>query len=413
MQYFQALIGIIVFLALAWTLSENRQKISRSLIWKCLLIQVILAFAFLKIPFLNSIFLFFNSVLLEIEKATVAGTSFVFGYLGGGALPFQEPYPGASFILAFKALPLVLVMSVIVSILYYWGVIPWIVGGLSKVFKKVFKLNSAEAFAVTANIFVGMVEGPMFVKKYLNKLNRSELFTLMATGMATIAGTVLMLYASVLQNSIQNITGHLLIASVISIPASILFAKMVVPGEASDVNEELDAKGDNSTLLEAVNEGTTQGLSLLLSIVANLVVFVAGISLINSILGLFPFGEGALTLETLFGWFFAPIAWLLGIEWKDCIQAGSLMGLKTVLNEFIAFLSLSKLEAGAISEHSKMILTYALCGFANPGSVGIMIGGLSVLAPERKKDILSLAFKSLIVGTMSSFFTGLVIGLFY
>ena len=409
---FQGLLGLLLFIALAWLISEHRRKVGLRLIVIGLLIQFILALAMLKLSFFREIFLVLNQAILAVEKATATGTSFVFGYLGGGALPFEENSPGASFILAFRALPLVLVMSALSSLFFFWGILPKVVKAFSLALEKTLGIGGAEGLGVSANIFVGMVEAPLLIRPYISRMTRSELFTLMTCGMATIAGTVMVLYASILGRVIPDITAHLLIASIISAPAAIIMSKIMVPETADATSADLSYKAESQGAMGAITDGTLQGVQLLINIVAMIIVLVALVALINMLLALFPetFG-GPVTLQRLMGFVMAPVMWLIGIPWKECMTAGSLMGIKTVLNELIAYIQLSALEPGMLSPRSNTILVYALCGFANPGSLGIMIGGLSVMAPDRKSEIVSLGMRSILAGTLATCMTGAVIGL--
>ena len=409
----QSILGLAVFVLLAVLLSENRKKISFPLVGIALALQVVLGFIFLKAPIVRDAFLSLNKIVLALDKATGDGTTMVFSYLGGGPLPFNEPYPGAAFVLAFKALPIVLVMSALSALLFYWGIIPAIVKFFSFMLKKTMKTGGAEGIGISANIFVGMVEAPLLIKPYLKAMTRSELFTIMTCGMATIAGTVMVLYASILQSSIPGILGHILTASIISAPAAILISKIMIPETEPVTDGSIKTDQVYSSSMDAVTKGTVQGVELLINIVAMIIVLVAFVSIFNIILGLFPEVSGeALTLQRILGWVMAPVSWLMGISWGEAMTTGSLMGTKTIINEFIAFLNLSSLPEGALSDRSRIIISYAMCGFANPGSLGIMIGGMGVMVPERRDEIVSLGFRSVIAGTIATCMTGAVAGLF-
>ena len=358
-------------------------------------------------------FHYLNKLVLAVESATGDGTSMVFSYLGGGPLPFKEPYPGAAFILAFKALPIILVISALSALLFYWGIIPLIVRFFSYLLQKTLKTGGVEGIGVSANIFVGMVESPLFIKPYLNSITRSELFTIMTCGMATIAGTVMVLYSSILSTSIPGILGHILTASIISAPAAILISKIMIPETQPVTGGSIKTDINYTSSMDAVTKGTVQGVELLINIVAMIIVLVSLVSLANMILGVFPEISGkAVTLQRILGLIMAPVSWLMGIPWAESITTGSLMGTKTVINEFIAFLDLAKLPEGALSERSRVIISYAMCGFANPGSLGIMIGGMGAMAPQRRDEIVSLGFRSIIAGTIATCMTGAVAGLF-
>lgn len=408
----QSVFGLLALVALAWLISEKRRDVSILTIVVGLALQVGLALLMLKVPLFERFFLGLNDVALAIEKATMAGTTFVFGYLGGGPMPFVEPYPGAGFILAFRALPIILIMSVLSAVLYYWRILPLVVKAFSYCLEKTMNIGGALGVGAASNIFVGMVEAPLVIKPYLSRMTRSELFTLMTCGMATIAGTMLVLYATILSRVIPHAMGQILAASIISAPAAILISRVMVPETEQLTDGTAVPPRAASSTMDAVTHGTTDGVNILLNVVAMLIVLVALVSLINAGLDFVPDVLGApLTLQRILGWAMAPIVWLIGIPWAEAQVAGSLMGTKTILNEFIAYLDLAKLEPGVLSERSRVIMTYAMCGFANFGSLGIMIGGLSVMAPERRGEIVSLGAKSIVSGTLATLMTGAIVGM--
>lgn len=408
----QGMAGLVVFSLVAWTISENRRQVRLKPVIIGIVIQVVIAAILLKIPVFRDFFIFLNKLVLSLEEATKAGTSFVFGYLGGGPLPFEEKFPGSSFILAFRALPLVLVMSALSALLFYWKALPLIVRAFSWALQKTMKIGGAEGLAVSANIFVGMVESPLLIRPYLKGMTRSEIFTLMTCGMATIAGTVMILYASILGNTVPGVMGHILTASIISVPASITVSKIMVPETGEPTSGELTIPDGYASSMDAITKGTIQGIELLLNIVAMLIVLVASVYLINLILSLFPHVGGKhVTLQKLLGFIMAPIVWLMGIPWSESITAGSLMGTKTILNELLAYLELANLPEGTLSPRSVLIMTYAMCGFANPGSLGIMIGGMGTMAPERRDEIVALGIRSIVAGTLATCMTGSVVGI--
>ncbi|MFP4445368.1 MAG: NupC/NupG family nucleoside CNT transporter [Desulfosudaceae bacterium] len=412
-MWLQGIFGLAMFVLLAWLFSENRRRVSGKVIAAGLLLQFLLALLLLKTPGSLTFFQFLNQLVLALEEATQAGTSFVFGYLGGQAqYPFEVTNPQATFILAFQSLPLVLIMSALSALLFYWRVLPLIVRGFSRLLQKAANLGGAEGVGVAANIFVGMVEAPLLIRPYLARMTRSEIFCVMTCGMATIAGTVMVLYASILQNTIANIMGHILTASVISVPASITIAKVMVPETAEATAGAYRPPETAKSAMDAVTRGTFQGVELLINIIAMLVVLVALVHLVNAGLGFLPdLAERPLTLERLLGLVMAPVVWLMGIPWAEATTAGSLMGTKTILNELLAYLQLARLPDDALSDHSRLIMTYAMCGFANPGSLGIMIGGLGTMAPDRRDEIVSLGFRSIVAGTLATCLTGTVVGL--
>ena len=412
----QSLFGLFCILAIAWLLSEDRRLAWRpKLIIVAVGLQVLLALAFTRIPQLQGFFSTINQAVLALQAASEAGTSMVFGYLGGAALPFEENRPGASFILAFRVLPLVIVISSITSLLVYWRILPWIITLLSRLLHRVLGIGGAVSLGTAANIFVGMVEAPLFIRPHIQQLSRNELFIIMVAGMATIAGTVLVLYASVIQHVLENAAGHLLLASLISAPAAIIIAQLMVPAKTKEQPQTTVAQlppQNSQSSMDAITQGASNGLQLYLNIIAMLIVLVALVHLVNSLLGLLPHpAEQTLSLEYLLGLIMAPITWLMGIPWQEASTAGALMGTKTILNEFLAYLQLSSLPAEALSDRSRLIMTYALCGFANLGSLGIMLAGLTTMAPERRQEIIALGPKSVIAGTLATCCTGAVIGL--
>ena len=411
MNILQSLLGIVVFIGIAWLLSEDRDKFPRRVVLAGLALQILFAILLLKIPVFKELFLLLNDILLSLEKATTAGTSFVFGYLGGGQLPFKVSDPSASFILAFRALPLILVISALSALLFYWRILPWVVKGFAWALEKTMGIGGALGLGAASNIFIGMVEAPLLIRPYLSQMSRAELFALMTTGMATIAGTMMVLYASILSSISTDAMGHILTASIISAPAALMLSLIMVPG-TNITTSHVDIPSPADSAMDAITRGTLDGVKLLLNIIGMLIVLVALVSLVNMFLGLLPQFDGkAITLQRLLGLVMAPIVWLMGIPWTEANTAGALMGVKTVLNEFIAYMQLTHLAPGALSDRSKIIMIYALCGFANFGSLGIMIGGLSTLIPERRNEIVRLGMKSIVAGTLATMMTGAVVGL--
>ena len=406
-------LGFLLLHALAWALSENRRLVAWRPVAAGMALTLVLGLALLKIPFVRLAFQALNDALGALEKATREGTSFVFGFLGGGPLPYAETYPGASFVLAFRALPLVVVVSALSALLFYWRVLPWIVKGFSTVLEKSMGVGGAIGLSSAANVFVGMVEAPLIVKPYIRSMSRSELFILMSCGMATVAGTVMALYASILSKTIPDALGHILVASIISTPAAIAVSVLMVPGKESTSDGKLVPQTATSSM-DAVTRGTLDGVQLLINIVAMLLVLVALVSLANQALALLPDIAGApLTLQRILGVVMAPLVWIMGIPWSEATAAGALMGTKTVLNELLAYIDLARLPEGTLSPRSSLMMTYALCGFANFGSLGIMIGGLATMAPERRDEIVSLGGKTIVSGTLATCVAGSVVGILY
>jgi len=410
----QSTAGFFVFAALAWCISENRSGFPVKTVVTGMAAQLALALLLLKFKFFAHVFVYLNRAVLALEESTRAGTSFVFGYIGGGDKPFEVVDPQATFVLAFQALPLVLVISALSSVLFYWNILPRLVNGFSWLLKKTLHLGGAEGLGVAANIFVGMVESPLLIRPYIAKLSRSELFTVMTSGMATIAGTVLVLYASILEPLIPNVAGHILTASIISAPAAIVVSKIMIPESGRLTSGELRAPETAYGSMDALTRGTIQGIELLLNIIAMIIVLVALVALINIVLGTAPDVRGEpLTLERIFGWIMAPVVWLMGVPWAQAQTAGALLGTKTVLNEFIAYVNMSRLPEGSLNSRSLLIMSYALCGFANPGSLGIMIGGLGAMAPDRRDEIVSLGLRAVVAGTIATCMTGAVVGMLH
>ena len=408
----QSLLGLCAFLLVAWLLSENRRRVNLTIVATGIFWTFVVAWVLVKVPILREGFIVLNRLVIALQQATLTGTSFVFGYVGGGLLPFAESYPGASFILAFQALPMVLVISALTSLLFYWKALPMVVRGFSWGLRKTMRVGGAEGLSNAMNVFVGMVEAPLFIKPYLSRMTRSELFSVMTCGMANIAGTVMALYAALIGATVPNAMGHLLIASIISLPASITVAKIMIPETAAVTEGEMTGADTAASSMDAITQGTLQGVVLLLNIIAMLIVLVALVSLANLTLGLLPgvLGE-PVTLQRLMGIAMAPVCWLMGVPWSEAATAGALMGTKTIFNELIAYIDMGRLTAGTLSPRSLLIMTYGMCGFANPGSLGIMVGGMGTMAPERRSEIVGLGLRSLVSGTLTSCILGCVIGL--
>jgi CNT family concentrative nucleoside transporter len=319
--------------------------------------------------------------------------------------------PGTTFVLAFRALPLLMVVSALSALLFYWRVLPWLVKQLARLLSRSMGVGGALGLGAAANIFIGMIEAPLVIRPYLERLNRAELFALMTTGMATIAGTMMVLYASILSDLRADALGHILSASVISVPAALVIALILVPGPATACAADLDIDSTADNAMDALTRGTLAGVGLFINILAMLVVFVALVALANLLLGLLPpIGGEPLTLQRLLGVVFAPLVWLAGIPFDQALSAGALMGVKTILNEFLAYLDMAALPEGRLSERSQLIMLYALCGFANFGSLGIMLGGMGTLVPQRRAEIAQLGLKSILAGTLATLMTGAWVG---
>ncbi len=411
LYHFQSLLGIVAIFALAWALSENRRAFPFRTVFAGLTVQIVLALLLLKIPGARGTLLSLNVVVDALTRATHAGTSFVFGYVGGAALPFAVTRPAVLTNFAFQILPLVIVISALSALLWHWRILPIIVKGFAWVVQRTMGVGGAIGLGAAATVFLGMIEAPLLIRPYLARLTRSELFMLFSVGLATVAGTVFVLYATVLSHALPGALGHILIASVLSVFGALMIGRIMIPGERVTNAESAPGFAYRSSM-DAIARGTEDGLKLWLGIVAMLLVIVALVALVDILLAPLPHIAGApVSLERIFGWIFAPIVWLYGIPWNETATAGSLMGQKTVLNEFVAYLNLASLPTGALDPRARLIMVYAMCGFANFGSVGIMIAGVSGLVPERRDEIAPLAMRALLSGTMASSLTGCIIGL--
>jgi concentrative nucleoside transporter, CNT family len=409
----RGLLGILLLLCLAWVLGEHRSgDYGRRIPWRTviagLVLQAALAMILLRFPLASRVLLVLNRAALALQNATDQGTAFVFGYLGGAALPFAETAPGASFILAFKVLPLVLIISAISALLYYWGVLQAVTRAFAWVLQRSMGISGALALGAAVHIYVGMIEAPLLIRPYLARMQRGELFAVMSCGMAGVAGTVMVVYATLLDPIIPNALGNILICSVISTPAALAVAALMVPFRPSEDGAEITIGEEPTGAFDALVKGTRDGVAPLVGIVTVLLVAVALVALINMVLGQLP---GEVTLQGLFALVFRPVMWLIGVPWAESAQAAALMGTKTVLNEFVAYVDFAKLPEGALGPQSQLIVTYALCGFANFGSLGILVGGLGAMVPERRREITALGLRSIVSGTIATCMSGAVAGL--
>jgi concentrative nucleoside transporter, CNT family len=409
----RAPLGIAALLLLAWALSENRRNIPWRTVIAGLLLQLAFAVLLLRVPPATRAILAVNDAALALQNATQAGTGFVFGYLAGGPLPFAETHPGASFIIAFQALPLVLTISALASLLFYWGVLQRITGAFAWLLRRFMGISGPLALGAAVHIFVGMVEAPLLVRPYLARLQRGELFALMTCGMAGVAGTVMVIYGMFLAPIVPNALGNIVIASVISTPGALVVAALMVPwSRPNDGEARLMIRDPPLSSLDALVKGTIEGIPILTGIIAVLLVAVASVALFNMVLGLLPQWDGAaVTLQRIFALPFRPVMWLIGVPWRETAGAATLMATKTVLNEFVAYLRFSTLPPDSFSPHTRLILTYALCGFANFGSLGIMIGGLGAMVPERRHEIVALGMRSILSGTLATCISGALAGM--
>ena len=407
----QALLGIAVFIALALPFSTSIRRISWRVVLVAVALQFAICFVLLRVPVVSDALGYLNKAVAAISTATQAGTSFVFGYLGGGTPPFAVTNPGALQTFAFTIIPIIIVVSAMSAVAWYWRVLPVVIRAISWVFERALGTTGPTGLAVTANVFLGQVEAPLLVRPYIAKMTRYELLLLMTAGMAMIAGSMMVVYSAMLASHFDNMISQLLTKSLMSIPASILFAHLMIPDEGQSADHAEPGRIYGSTM-DAITRGTTDGLHIWLNVIAILVVLIALVALVNLGIGALPPVAGApLSLERFAGWLFAPLAWLMGISWNEAVTAGSLLGIKTILNEFIAYLKLAEMGPGVLSPRAQLITIYALCGFANLSSMGIQISGIAAMAPERRDDLNALAVRSLVAATLASCMTGAVVGL--
>jgi CNT family concentrative nucleoside transporter len=401
--------GLLALCLLAWALGGFRRGVTWRVVVAGLGLQVVLAALLLHIPALRALFGLFGDAVAALATATRAGTSLVFGYLGGAPLPFEEKVPGSSFVLFFQALPLVLVVGALSALLYHWRVIPFVVGALSRLLRRSFGLDGATGFATAANVFVGMVEAPLLIRPWLARLSRSGLFVVMTAGLATISGNMLVVYATFLAPVVPDAAGQLLVASLISAPAAVLVALLMIPPAREDLAPEAEATPPRlyDGAMDALVRGTMDGLQLLLGIMAMLIVFVALVALAN--MAIEPLT--GVTLQRLAGLLFWPVALAMGVPVEGAATVAGLLGTKLMVNEFVAYLELGTGGGLGLDPRARLIATYALCGFTNFGSVGIMLGGMVAMCPERRADIVRLGLPALVSGTIACCMTGAVVGM--
>tara|TARA_Y100000766_G_scaffold276814_1_gene281406 strand:+ start:782 stop:2032 length:1251 start_codon:yes stop_codon:yes gene_type:complete len=415
MEYIQPTIGFFALLFLGAVFSENIKAIKLRYVLSGVLIQLLLAILLLKVSAVGIFFEYLSDGVMVLKAANDYGTQFVFGYLADGApgAPFDITNPAGTFIFAFGGLTLIILMSAISALLWHWRIIPVIVNALALLFKKPLNVGGPIGLGATANVFLGQVEAPLLVRPYLSSMTRHELLILMTVGMSTIAGSVMVVYTTMLTPVYgSGLIGHFLTASLISVPAGIMFANMMIPSEVKTDFPEGDSSKMYSSTVDALTQGTKNGLEIFLSVIAMLIVVMALVFLVNSILDVFPDINGSpITIERVLGLIFAPLAWFMGIPWEESLIAGQLLGVKTALNEFVAYLYLSDSETYNLSEKSRLIMLYALCGFANFSSVGILLSGMSAMVPERRDDLISVTGKALWAALLASCMTGFIVGI--
>ncbi len=414
MEYAQTVLGGFILLVLGVLFSSNTKKINLFYLANAIVLQFLLAILLIKVPPVTSFFESLSQGVLALKSATDQGTGFVFGYLADGApKPFEVVNPASANIFIFSGLMLIIVVSALSAIFWHWRVLPIVIKLISSLFKKPLNVGGPVRLSATANIIFGQVEAPLLIKPYLKQMSRHELLTLMTVGMSTISGGVMVVYTTMLNDLYgTSLIGHFLTASIISVPAAIMYANIMMP---SDQKTEDQSQIEESSLykstMDALTRGTQDGLNITLNIAALLLVLIALVTLFNFGLATLPFvGGEAITLERIAGWIFAPIAWCMGIPWAEAQLAGSLLGVKTILNEFVAYVNLAAIDASQLSEKSRLIMLYGLCGFANLSSVGILLSGIGTMIPERKDDLIAVSGKALIGATLASCFTGLVVG---
>ena len=413
---FQIVIGFAGLVCIAIPFSQNRSSINYRHIFAAIILQIILAFALLKIPFIVQIFAYLSEGVTALQAATQEGAEFVFGYLSNSSTsPFESSGTGNSMIFAFQILPLIIVISSLSALLWFWNILPLIIRAISKIFEKLFNIGGPIGLGATANIIMGQVEAPLLVRPYLSRMSEKELLILMTAGMSTVSGSIMIALVSMLAPQFPdiNLIQHLVSASILSIPAAIMYANIMIPSaEVTNFDGNSVPKVYDSSM-DAITRGTRDGLDICLNVGAILIAFIALVSLLNSLLGILGgwIGITDLSLQLILGYIFFPIVWLMGVPLSETLASAELLGLKTALNEFVAYGALANIEPDVLSDRSKLITLYALCGFANFSSVGILVSGISAMAPERKNDLIKVSVKALIGATLASCMTGLVIGI--
>ena len=416
-QRLMSLWGLFVLMGIGYALSNNRSQINIRLVVSGLLLQLGFAALILKTQAGHAFFATTAKIVTGLLMFTNQGSTFLFG----NRLMDMQNF---GFVFVFQVLPMIIFVSALTAVLYYFGILQKIVGAMAWVMTRIMGVSGAESLASAANTFVGQTEAPLFIRPYISKMTNSELMALMTGGFATIAGAVLATYAVFLhQAGLHDGAGHLLAASVISAPAALLMAKIMFPEVEKTVTggqAKVDVPITDVNAIDALSRGASEGLKLAVNVAAMLLAFIAFIALFNWVLGsgldllLSQFGLGPwnLSLEKVFGWMFAPLAWVMGVPWVDCMNVGNLLGQKTMINEFVGYLSLKDMVAnGTIGPRSQIIAIYALCGFSNLSSIAIQLGGIGPLAPERRGDLAKLGFKAMIAGSLACFMTATIAGM--
>ncbi len=408
----RAILGLFVITAIAWLLSENKRKFP----WKIVVGAVVMMYAFtlllFGVPIIRAGLDSVNNGINVLIAATREGTAFVFGPVIGDQAKWEQLVGAPGPIFIFQLLPLIIVIGSLSAILWHWGILKVITNGFAFVFQRTMGMGGPTSLSVAANIFMGQTEAPLLIKPYLKVMTRSELLIVMATGFATIAGSVLVVYVTLLRDTLPAVAAHLITVSIIASPAAVALAMVMIPEteETSKSSGETDFKYHST--MDAFATGATDGIAIIWNIATMLIAALALVYITNALLGVIPVDVGGgkrLSLDLLLGWMFAPLMFMAGVPWSEAVQAGSFVGQKTVFTEFVAFINLGNLPADAMTERTRTIVTYAICGFANFGSMGILIGGLSIMCPERRPDFLSLAWKTLYSGTLATIMAAAVV----
>ncbi len=412
----QSLGGIATIIALCWALSERRGAFPWRLAIGVVLTQAVLILILFDLPPSRLLLDGAEAAVNALAASTQAGVKFVFGFLAGTpeGQPYSVSHPQGLFVFAFRVLPVIIVVCALSALLWHWRILQWVTRGFGLVFERTMGLGGAPALAVAATVFMGQVEGPIFIRGYLKSLSRADLFMLLTVGMTCVAGSTVVAYVAILGASVPHAAAHVLTASVISAPAGVLLARILVPREpGEEADRDLDLRGakDYASSIDALMRGASDGLQIALNVGAILIVLVALITLINGVLGLAPRVGGApVSVQGVFGWLFSPLAFAMGVPWREAATAGALLGDKLVLTEFTAFADLSSGAHGALGARARVIMTYALCGFANIGSVGINVAGYAILVPERRAEVVSLVWKAMAAGFLATCLTAAVVG---
>lgn len=405
MSYLQPVLGLIVFLGFVFAISRDRSAVSAKRIAVGLAMQLAIAFFLLRVPFVANGLLSLNAVVSALQSVTDRASRYMFGYVAGGPAPFEVVAPDNSFIIAFQVLPLILVVTVLSAMLFHFGVLSFIVEWLGKGLRRTFGLSGALGLGAASTIFFGTIEAPLIIKPYLNRLSRGELLALVLCSMATIAGTVIILYASVLEQTLPGSLSHLLTASIISVPAALTLAHVFQPTQPSDLDVMQIPRSDK-TWIEVLLDAVDDAVRMIISIAAIIVVLFAFIYLLDDMLALI---HADLNLGLIFSQLLRPVMWLVGFDWTNAALAGELMGTKVVLNEFVAYLALA--DVIEFSDKQIIVIAYSMCGFANIASCGIIIAGLVVIMPERRKEVVDVTFTALLLGNVATLMTGCVVSL--